>query len=152
MYQFQETHNICQQLVCIFFQETLAYGTSYKFSFTTYWRGIENYWLHHPNTVWFCCQLSSTNAMLSAFDQSSLSNIREIDIYCNACYTLSLMQSGDIYLEAQIQNITPSGIYLEKVLLEPAPQFNSDDLSQNNDRQDCYEIVKSEEKGQSLMR
>ncbi|KAF6031524.1 TRAPPC13 [Bugula neritina] len=42
-------------------------------------------------------------------------------------------ETGDVYLEAQIQNITPTGIYLEKVALEPAPEFVSQDLSHTND-------------------
>ena len=43
-----------------------------------------------------------------------------------SCYYL---QNGDVYLEAQIQNITPAGIYLERVALEPAAQFVAEDLS-----------------------
>ena len=33
-------------------------------------------------------------------------------------------QSDDIYLEAQIQNITPGPIYLERVPLEPSPLYS----------------------------
>jgi len=33
-------------------------------------------------------------------------------------------QSDDVYLEAQIQNITPSPIYLDRVSLEPSSKYS----------------------------
>jgi len=35
-----------------------------------------------------------------------------------------MQQSDDVYLEAQIQNITPSPIYLDRVSLEPSSKYN----------------------------
>lgn len=33
------------------------------------------------------------------------------------------MQSDEVYLEAQIQNITPGPIYMDHVSLEPSSQY-----------------------------
>ena len=44
------------------------------------------------------------------------------------------LQSDDIFLEAQIQNITPNAIYMERVLLEPSPQFDVTDMLDSKDR------------------
>ncbi|XP_041356918.1 trafficking protein particle complex subunit 13-like isoform X1 [Gigantopelta aegis] len=37
--------------------------------------------------------------------------------------------SDDVYLEAQIQNITPGPIYMEQVSLDPSPQYTSKQLN-----------------------
>jgi len=37
---------------------------------------------------------------------------------------LIVLQSDDVYLEAQIQNITPSPIFLDRVSLEPSSKYN----------------------------
>ncbi|XP_067928483.1 trafficking protein particle complex subunit 13-like [Watersipora subatra] len=47
-------------------------------------------------------------------------------------------ESADIFLEAQIQNITPAGIYLERVSIEPDPRFIAEDVS-HSDASDPFE-------------
>jgi len=42
---------------------------------------------------------------------------------------VTLCQSDDVYLEAQIQNITASPIYLERVSLEPSSKYNVSPLN-----------------------
>lgn len=39
------------------------------------------------------------------------------------------VQSDEVYLEAQIQNITPGPIYMEHVSLEPSPQYTTTQLN-----------------------
>ena len=40
-----------------------------------------------------------------------------------------IFQSDEVYLEAQIQNITPGAIYMEKVSLEPSAQYTAVELN-----------------------
>ena len=45
---------------------------------------------------------------------------------------LMSLQSDDVYLEAQIQNITPGPIYMERVILEPSTQYTVSDLNSDH--------------------
>ena len=51
------------------------------------------------------------------------------------CFSL---QSDEVYLEAQIQNITPFPIYMERVILEPSQFYTGRELNElenkDNDR------------------
>lgn len=40
-----------------------------------------------------------------------------------------LLQSDEVYLEAQIQNITPGPIYMEHVSLDPSQQYTAAELN-----------------------
>lgn len=40
-----------------------------------------------------------------------------------------VFQSDEVYLEAQIQNITPGPIYMERVSLEPSNQYTARELN-----------------------
>ena len=42
------------------------------------------------------------------------------------CYFL---QSDEVFLEAQIQNITPNPVYMEHVTLDPSQQYNAKELN-----------------------
>ena len=42
---------------------------------------------------------------------------------------LIAFQSDDVYLEAQIQNITPGPIFMERVSLEASPMYFSKELN-----------------------
>lgn len=44
-------------------------------------------------------------------------------------YCGGLFQSDEVFLEAQIQNITPGPIYMERVSLEPSSQYTARELN-----------------------
>ncbi|XP_069127207.1 trafficking protein particle complex subunit 13-like isoform X1 [Argopecten irradians] len=48
--------------------------------------------------------------------------------------------SDEVYLEAQIQNITPQPIYMEHVSLDPSTQYNANELN-NLDGKECPDLV-----------
>ena len=50
----------------------------------------------------------------------------------NVCF---LSQSDEVYLEAQIQNITPGPIYMEHVSLDPSHQYTSTQLNDKDGKE-----------------
>jgi len=48
----------------------------------------------------------------------------DVDFIYLFIYLFELLQADEVYLEAQVQNITAAPICLEKVDLEPSPSFN----------------------------
>ena len=48
---------------------------------------------------------------------------------CVIICILVCVQSDEVYLEAQIQNITPGPIYMECVNLDPSPQYTARHLN-----------------------
>ena len=54
--------------------------------------------------------------------------------HINRCSSIYL-QSDEVYLEAQIQNITPGPVYMERVALEPSPQYTSTELNAQTEKE-----------------
>lgn len=59
--------------------------------------------------------------IMHVYNVFSVPVILDFDVFikCRAWFS----QSDEVYLEAQIQNITPGPIYMEHVSLEPSPQY-----------------------------